>query len=236
MKNNKIIIALLLLTSVFVACKKDRIEPQGPTIALLEVGHENNKTAYAGTDIHIEATINALANIAKVKLQIHPAIDGGWEFEQEFTEGFVGLKNADFHQHIDIPADAELGKYHIHLSVTDQQGRTTEVESELEIKFDPTLPVATGFEVGLNAAGNDLHLEAVVNAVNKIAKIIVEVHGPAWEKEFEFADAAMVGKTTYNFHKHVNVGEAPAGHYHVHLKIIDQAGKENEFEEHFDKK
>ncbi|MFC3199905.1 hypothetical protein ACFOET_19960 [Parapedobacter deserti] len=28
---------------------------------------------------------------------------------------------------------------------------------------------------------------------------------------------------------------APAGHYHVRLKVVDQAGKENEFEEHFDK-
>ena len=236
MKHTKIIIALFLLTSVFAACKKDKVETAGPSISGLEVGHENNKTAYPGTDIHIEAALSAMANIAKVTLEIHPATEGGWEYKQEFTEGFSGLKNADFHQHIDVPADAALGKYHIHLSMTDQQGRTTEVESELELKFDPTLPTATGFEVGLNTAGNDLHLEAEINAVNKIAKIVVEVHGPAWEKEFEFSDAAMVGATTYNFHKHVNVTEAPAGHYHVHLKIIDQAGKENEFEEHFDKK
>lgn len=236
MKHNKIIIALLLITSIFAACKKDKVELAGPTINGLEVGHENNKTAYPGTDIHIEAAIVAAANIAKVTLEIHPATAGGWEYEQEYTEGFAGQKNAAFHKHIDIPADAALGKYHIHLSVTDQQGQVTEVESELEIKFDPTLPSAIGFEIGLNAAGNDLHLEASISAVNKIAKITVEVHGPAWEKEFEFTDAAMVGQTTYNFHKHVNVGAAPAGHYHVHLKVTDQAGKENEFEEHFDKK
>lgn len=236
MKHNKIIIALLLITSIFAACKKDRIELAGPTVSGLEVGHENNKTAYPGTDIHIEAELFAAANIAKVKLEIHPLADGGWTYEQEYTEGFAGQKNATFHKHIDIPAEAALGMYHVHLSVTDQQGQVTEVESELEIKFDPTLPSATGFEVGLNTAGNDLHMEAGINAVNKIAKIIVEVHGPAWEKEFEFTDAAMVGQTTYNFHKHVNVAAAPAGHYHVHLKIIDQANKENEFEAHFDKK
>ncbi|RZM23142.1 MAG: DUF4625 domain-containing protein [Pedobacter sp.] len=236
MKNNKLIIALFLFVSVFAACKKDKIELAGPTISGLEVGHENNKTAYPGTDIHIEAAIVAAANIAKVTLEIHPVTDGGWEYKQEYTEGFAGQKNAEFHQHVDVPADAALGMYHIHLSVTDQQGNVTEVESQLEIKFDPTLPIATEFEVGLNTAGNDLHLEASINAVNKIAKVVVEVHGPAWEKEFEFTDAAMVGQTTYNFHKHVNVGAAPAGHYHVHLKIIDQAGKENEFEEHFDKK
>jgi hypothetical protein len=235
MKNYKILVALFLIASVFAACKKDKVEVAGPTINGLEVGHENNKTAYPGSDIHIEAELFAAANIASVTLEIHPANAGGWEYKEVYTEGFAGQKNADFHKHVDIPADAALGMYHIHLSVTDQQGQVTEVESDLEIKFDATLPLASGFEIGLNAAGDDLHLEAGITAVNKIAKVVVEVHGPAWEKEFELTDAAMVGQNTYNFHKHVNVGAAPSGHYHVHLKVIDQAGKENEFEEHFDK-
>jgi hypothetical protein len=32
-----------------------------------------------------------------------------------------------------------------------------------------------------------------------------------------------------------SIPTAPAGHYHLHLKVTNQAGKENEFEEHFDK-
>lgn len=230
----KFFLGLLVVTSIFTACKKDKLN-DAPTITALEVGHDNNKIAYPGADIHIEADLFAAATIAKVKLEIHPVANTAWKFEKDYTEGFAGQKNAEFHKHIDIPADAPLGKYHIHLSVTDLQGQVTEVESELELKYDPTLPSATGFEVGLNAAGNDLHMEANISAINKIAKIVVEIHGTGYEKEFTYTDAAMVGATTYNFHKHINVAEAPKGHYHVHLKIVDQANKENEFEEHFDK-
>jgi len=236
MKITKTLMALLLFSIAFTSCKKDDNEESVPQITGLEIGSGNSKVAFQGSDIHVEALVSAMANLASVKLEIHPEGTTGWEFEEVYTEGISGLKNAEFHQHIDIPATAALGKYHVHLVVTDQQGRTTEAESDLEIKFDATLPSATGFEVGLNTAGNDLHLEAALNALNKIAKVVVEVHGPAWEKEFEFTDAAMVGQLTYNFHKHVDVTAAPAGHYHVHLKIVDQLGKEVEVEEHFDKK
>lgn len=134
-----------------------------------------------------------------------------------------------------MPADAALGSYTVKLKARDTKGRETTIESTLELHNDPTLPSATGFEVGLNAAGNDLHAEAVVTATNKLAKIIVEIHGNGWEKEFSYEDANLVGKTTYNFHKHMDVTAAPKGHYHVHLKVVDQAGKEAEFEAHFDK-
>ena len=234
LKVTKLFLAFLTVAALFTACKKDKIT-SAPTISDLEVGHDNNKTAFPGTDIHIEAELLAEATIASVKLEIQPVSGIGWKFVEEYKDGFVGQKNAEFHKHIDVPADAALGKYLIRLSVTDQQGQITKIESDLEIKFDPTLPTATDFEVGLNAAGNDLHTEANIKAINKIAKITVEISGNNYKKEVVYTDAAMVGATTYNFHKHLNVSDVPKGHFHVHLKIVDQANKENEFEEHFDK-
>ena len=235
--NLRLIIGLFSVLSFVASCSKDDDDViAAPTISGVEVGHDNNKTAYPGGDFHVEAEILAPGNVATVQLLISPVSGTGWSFDEVFTDGLAGNKNAAFHEHLAIPADAPLGQYKLRLIVTDQKGQVANIESDLEIKVDPTLPGATDFEIGLNAAGNDLHLEANINAVNKIAKVIVEVHGAGWEKAFEFTDAAMVGQTTYNFHKHVNVGDAPAGHYHVHLVIVDQAGKENEFEEHFDKK
>ncbi|WP_291908896.1 DUF4625 domain-containing protein [Chitinophaga sp. CB10] len=73
-----------------------------------------------------------------------------------------------------------------------------------------------------------------ISAPNKIASVTIEIHG-AWAYEVTYTDAAMVGQTTYHLHKHVNVSAAPAGHYHVHITVKDQAGKEREIEEHFDK-
>lgn len=236
MKHTKLLLAFLFLAVTFTACKKDNeIDPNAPEINGFELGTNNSKTGHPGNDLHIEAQIVAQGNIASVELEIHPKSGTGWTVNTTFTEGFSGQKNAEFHEHIDIPADAVLGDYHVHLKVTDQNGRETVVESDLKLVNDPTLPTVSDFEVSLNAAGNDLHAEANVTAPNKIAKITLEVHGNGWEKEVEYTDAAMVGLTTYNFHKHVDVAAAPKGHYHVHLKITDQQNKEIEFEEHFDK-
>jgi len=237
MKTTKQLICLLLISaSLFTACKKDKEEtPSAPSIDGLEVGAGNNKTAHPGNDLHIEAQITAPGTIKDVVLDIHPKTGTGWKVNTTYTENLAGLKNAEFHKHIDVPADATLGDYHGHIKVTDENGQVTEAEFDLKVTSDPTLPSVTGFEVGLNAAGNDLHAEAKITAPNKIARVTLEVHGGNWEKEVTYTDVAMVGQTTYNLHKHVNVTGIPAGHYHVHLKVIDQAGKENEFEEHFDK-
>jgi hypothetical protein len=235
MKTTKQLICLLLAgVTLFSACSKDNDEtPVGaPTIEGLEVGSGNNLIAHPGNDLHIEAQVTAPGNVKDIVLEIHPETGSGWEVNTTYTDGYAGTKNTEFHEHIDVPADAATGHYHGHLKVTDQNGRVTEAEFELSVEADPTLPSVTGFEVGY---GNDLHVEATVNAPNKIAQIAVEVHGNGFEKEVVYTDAAMVGQTTYNLHKHVDVAAAPAGHYHVHLKVVDQAGKEIEFEEHFDK-
>jgi len=237
MKHNKLIAGFLLIAATFGACKKDDdvVDIAAPTITAMEVGPNNSKVAHPGNDVHVEAQIVATANMESVTLEINPKSGTGWKLNTVYTEGFAGLKNAEFHKHVDVPADAALGSYTVKLKVRDTNGKETTVASDLELSNDPSLPKVTGFEVGLNAAGNDLHAEASVTAINKLAKIVVEIHGNGWEKEFTYEDANIVGKTTYNFHKHMDVTAAPKGHYHVHLKVVDQAGKEAEFEGHFDK-
>jgi hypothetical protein len=235
MKTNKVLIVALLFMAVLNACKKDN-DPvlQAPTITGLEIGSGNNKTAYPGNDLHIEAEIVAEANIASVTLEINPVSGNGWKLNTTYTEGFVGLKNAEFHQHYDVPADAAVGDYKVVLTVVDQAGKTTKIESDLKVLVDPTLPSVT--DLAVEYEGNDeIHLEAKVAAPNKIAKVIIEVHGGNYEEEFEFTDANMVGQTSYNLHKHVHITGAPVGHYHIHVKVVDQAGKSIEVEDHFDK-
>lgn len=220
---------------LFAACSKDEPELAAPSLSDIEIGSDNNKTGYAGGDIHIEAMITAPAKIASVKLSIHPETGTGWEFDSTYTEGFAGQLNAEFHKHIHIPVEAATGEYHLHFVVTDQKGKTVSLEEEIEIVLDPSLPDLSDFEVEVSSSGAELHVEGTISAPKKIAKVALEIHGGGWEKEFEYTDEAMVGKTSYDFHKHVSIADAPSGHYHVHFKIIDQAGKEREFEEHFDK-
>ena len=236
-KQNKLAVLALIGTTVLslASCNKDD-DPiiEKPTIEGLEVGHDNNQTAYPGSDLHLDAAILAPGAIASIKLEIHPEAGEGWEFEEVFTAGYEGLKNADFHEHIDIPADAAEGEYHLHVVVTDKAGNSVEAESHLNIVMDPTLPSIEGFEIAFDAADADLHVEGDVTAPGKIAEISVEIHGGDYEKAFE-VDGDYVGQTEFHLHKHFDLSDAPAGHYHVHLKVVDQEGKENEFEEHFDK-
>lgn len=237
MKNQlKLFVYALLFSALFSACSDDDDEVMpAPTLADIEIGSDNNKTGYAGGDIHIEANITAPGTIAHVRLEIHPESGSGWEFEETFTEDLAGLKNASFHEHIEIPADAATGHYHLHMVVTDEQGMIAELEEEIEVVEDATLPSISELEIEVEDEGAELHVETTVTAPNNIAAVEVEVHGDSWEKDFRFEDANMVGQSSYNFVKHIDIAAAPSGHYHLHLKVIDQAGKEKEFEGHFDK-
>ncbi|MCH5600823.1 DUF4625 domain-containing protein [Niabella ginsengisoli] len=228
----KLSIALLLIVGI-TACNKEDVVAK-PTITDLEVGADNNKKAYPGTDIHIEGDIVAPGTIASIKVEIHPESGTGWTFDKIYTDKYAGTKNAEFHEHIDIPTDAAVGEYHVHIAVTDKNGNVAEVESDLDIIVDPTIPSITNYEVVYESAKNELHVEGTITASNKIAELTLEIHGGNFEKEYAIT-GSYVGNTTFNLHQHFSLTDVPAGHYHVHLLVKDQAGKEREFEEHFDK-
>ena len=137
MKNMKALSILSLaaaaaLTLFATSCnKEDNIAK--PTVTLTEVGHDNEKTAMRGDDMHLEADILAEGLIKRIDVEIHQE-DGSYEIEKSYTEGkYIGVKNVEFHEHIDIPAEAPLGEYHLHFTVTDQKGQTTTVETHVDV-------------------------------------------------------------------------------------------------------
>jgi hypothetical protein len=130
MKRTNWVFALILML-FFVGCSKD---PAMPKITLVELGENNSGSVFQGAELHIDAEIEAEAGIDVIILEIHYEGSGtGWEYEKEYTE-YTGLKNTDFHKHIDVSADATPGDYHFHLKVRDKQGRQTSKEAELVIK------------------------------------------------------------------------------------------------------
>lgn len=144
MKITSLGIAIAFITALFFTSCENEEDVAKPEITLSELGYENSKIGYAGTDLHIEAEIIAEGKIDVVTIEIHPegehekrfAVDmheGEWEFDTTYTE-FSGLKNTTFHKHIDIPVEAEPTDYHFHFVVTDMEGRQTLVEEELEIQ------------------------------------------------------------------------------------------------------
>lgn len=135
--NMSLIAALTAMTFVFASCNKDDETPEKPTITLTEVGHDNSRHAHPGHDLHLEADVVAEGLISRIGIEIHQEEGSGFEIEKSFTDGkYMGVKNIEFHEHIDIPADAPLGEYHLHFTVTDKEGQQTTAECHIEIVED----------------------------------------------------------------------------------------------------
>ena len=129
--------ALLTVAFVFSSCKKDDEMPDKPIITLTEVGHDNSRHAHPGHDMHLEADVLADGLISRIDIEIHQESGIGFEIEKAYTDGkYIGVKNIEFHEHIDIPADAPLGEYHLHFTVTDKEGQQTTAECHIEIVED----------------------------------------------------------------------------------------------------
>jgi hypothetical protein len=131
-KNILFNLTIIAVSVLALSCDKDD-ESGKPKITIIELGYDNSKTVVAGTELHLDVEIEAPNNIKTVKLSIHGESSTAiWEFEQVYTE-YEGKKNIDFHKHIDIPAEAAVGHYHLHIEVTDLKGYSAEAEDEIEI-------------------------------------------------------------------------------------------------------
>jgi len=139
-------IVLLIAGLVLSSCKKDNDDDTfaRPQIVLNELGHDNNKIAHAGGELHVEATIEAEGKISTVRIKIHPEGEHGtkkslltqfkdeWIVDTVYNE-FSGLLNTVFHKHVEVPLTAPAGDYHFHFVVTDMEGQQTTIEDEFEI-------------------------------------------------------------------------------------------------------
>jgi hypothetical protein len=109
------------------------------------------------------------------------------------------------------------------LVVNDENGTQKRYEDTLRIETDPTIPVISNQQAKLN--GGMLNVLANISAPNKISKIAIEVQSAAWTRAFDYTDADLVGQTAYSLNKNIDMSQAPNGHYHVNIRVTDQAGK-----------
>jgi len=106
---------------------------------------------------------------------------------------------------------------------------------------DPAAPTISNVEVGENnsktaAIGEELHMDAEIDAPGKISKIEVELHpesGSGDDIEAEFTNYS--GQLNADFHEHVEIpSTAAAGEYHFHLKVTDEEGQTTEVDAEVD--
>jgi len=128
-KSIALFIAILTVAS-FSSCKKDIA---APVISNTEIGENNSLTATIGGELHMDMEIVADGKIDKIVVDLHPEDGPGDEIEAEYTS-YSDLLNADFHEDLEIPATAVAGEYHFHLTVIDQEGNSTDFETDVDIQ------------------------------------------------------------------------------------------------------
>ena len=139
--NIKLIILMMLTAGILFSCKKDEETIEKPTISNFELGYGNSGSTYAGNDLHMDGEVVAGGKINTIRVTIHPEGEehkfatAGWEIDTTYSS-FYGLKNTNFHEHLDIPTTADTGHYHFHFIVVDLEGNSTELERELHILAD----------------------------------------------------------------------------------------------------
>ena len=98
-----------------------------------------DETAVRGSDFHAEFMINAVNGVHNITADIHAhgitpgAGEAEWHYEETFEEGYHGLSEVEFHEHIDIPANTPAGEYHMVFKVEDEEGNIKEYSSHIDV-------------------------------------------------------------------------------------------------------
>lgn len=197
-----------------------------------------------GAETHAEAQISAEHGIATVSVNIHghditPAEgEEEWEFEANFDD-YSG-NSATFHEHIDIPATAPKGEYHLSITVIDEEGNSHAEGFHFHITdADNDASAITISDMIADEevkAGEELHLEASIAGEHGVEEVAVHIHfegdteGWEYEEAFPYEDQSAV-----NFQEHFAIpAEADLGEYHLSLEVTDHEGNTSNESVHFD--
>lgn len=98
-----------------------------------------DSTVVRGSDFHAEFLVDAIFGIHSISVDIHShGVTPGegevqWEYAEVFDQAYHELNQAEFHEHIDVPANAAIGEYHMTFSVEDEQGNVQNYETHIDI-------------------------------------------------------------------------------------------------------
>lgn len=231
-----------LFATLLLACSKEDTTTEPPTIERVEIGHHNSRKGYIGDDLHLEATIKAEETIKEIKVVIK-AQQGSTTIEKTFPK-YAEKKVVHFHEHIDIPADAQEGKYDLTLTITDLKEKTATLKTVLTVEKDPATeanehkPSIGAIELGhdnskVGTIGDDLHVEALLKAKHLIAEVKLVIASPTDASlKIEQTFPQAVDKEVYKLHQHVDIpANFTEGKYNLTLTLTDKEGEKAELKE-----
>lgn len=123
---NKIALFSTLFALGFASCTKEETpDLTKPIIAVTQPAADHMDLSPADTFV-VQATITDDVALSQWKIDIHSAdghthriMAGEWEMT---ATGTASGQNYNFSKTVVVPADAELGEYHLTLDATDQAG------------------------------------------------------------------------------------------------------------------
>ena len=134
----KLILLLAISGALFTSCAKEETpDTQKPVITVTSPASDHLDKALGDT-LDLAALLSDNTELLNAKIDIHEAgnhghkITGeGWEWAKVYTVGGV---QHNLSERIVIPADVEIGEYHITFEATDKAGNAaTPVVIELHI-------------------------------------------------------------------------------------------------------
>lgn len=243
-------IPALAFLALFSACTDD--DAVVDTTAPILNASTHSEVVEPGGEFDLELALEDDLALGEVRVDIHDDFDGhdheGGRLNAEpfeYTNVFnamQGKKTFTLHEHIDIPANAATGPYHITITYFDNAGNEGEIYiGTFEISDPAQSPSITitnfadGAELEPNAEGM-LLLEGTVEDVDGLE----EVHIMVTEGHEESAGARMMeevilyegewllnGATTFdmqNIQPAIDLSAVPAGHYELRILARDIQG------------
>lgn len=133
-----------VLSLLFYSACSEVPDPRlpAPTVANVELGLGDNGVGIIGEDFHFNADVIAGDKLDTVEITIRQK--SGETYLDEWSMSIIwneykGLKNANIHQHFDIPEDAVEGDYEFVVLVKDQNGQRTEIVRDFSIYDEESL-------------------------------------------------------------------------------------------------
>lgn len=109
--------------------------------AITVTGTSIDAAVVRGNDFHVEFLVHAVNGVHHIVVDIHGhdvTVEEGeaeWHYEAEFEEGYHGETEVEFHEHIDVPATAPNGEYHMTITIEDENGNVFEFETHLDVQI-----------------------------------------------------------------------------------------------------
>lgn len=131
----QICFSLLIVSHLLISCEKKE-DLKIPQVENFEIGHSNDGKGYIGHDVHLNADVLAGSQLGSVEVHILPKPGQSYAYAWQLKlvwKDYVGMRNAEIHQHVDIPADAAPGLYDFHFIVHDKNGTKLHITQDITL-------------------------------------------------------------------------------------------------------